>query len=137
MFLFDLLFVVAIAILLTVIFGSGYRERGAASFIMYFVILALGIWAIGGWIDPFGPTLFGVYFLTFSIAGLFLAILIAAIATPYDQRERAAKEAAYQRAAVENPNQQAAEDDVAVGFSIFFWILIIGLVIAITVNYIY
>ena len=133
MFWIDLLFVLLFAILLTSILsaGLGWRHPRSPGFapalIFLFVVLLLGMWAGGLWIVPVGPLLWDVPWLTFLLVGLLVALLILAAAAPATRpRPRTPTEAA-----------EETEEAVIAGtvFTAFFWVLVIGLLIAIVVGY--
>jgi hypothetical protein len=122
MFLMDLLFALVIGVLFTVLFAVLFRARGPwASLLVFFFIVFLAAWTGGLWLDPFGPPLFGVYWLPFLLIGLFFALLLAA-ATPPVPRTRT-------EAVVEAKAS-------ALAFNVFFWVLIVGLIVAVLVAYI-
>lgn len=125
MFFIDFLFVILITILLTLLLGSSYRSRGTSAFLFFVIILLLGTWAIGAYINPIGPLIMGVSWLSYLLVGLIIALLMTALA-----------------AAFAEPPQNGGEDDkldleIATGtaFNVFFWILFIILVIAIILSY--
>ncbi len=79
MFLVHFLFAALVAVLLTAIFAAGFRIRGPwANAAAFFTILLLATWAGGIWHTPFGPPLWGVYWLPFLIVGLIFALMLAA-----------------------------------------------------------
>lgn len=79
MFLKHLLLAILISLLLTGIFIWGFRKRGPwNSFLIFFVVVALGAWAGGIWFSALGPTLWGVHWLPFFIVGLIVSLLLAA-----------------------------------------------------------
>jgi hypothetical protein len=84
----------------------------------------LGAWAGGLWITPFGPTWFGISWLPFLMIAFFLALLLAA-ATP-TQRPRTRSQAIA---------QERAEEAAANTLNVFFWLLIVGFVVAIIAAY--
>lgn len=126
MFLIDLLFALAVALLLTAIFAVLFRTTGPwSSFWIFLVVVFLAAWVGGLWVVPLGPPLFDVYWLPFLLVGLFFALLMAA-AAPVVRAPRTPREAA---AEIE------AEREAATAFSVFFWILLVGLLIAVILGY--
>jgi hypothetical protein len=127
MFIIDLLFVLVIAVILTTIFGTALLKANWGSFLLaFFLILLFGTWAIGLWITPFGPVLWGGYWLTFLMIGLFIAVLLAAFTPPLNT--------SYQETSIEEENN--VEEVRWSALNIYFWILIIGLIIMILSWYI-
>lgn len=125
MFILDLLFALSIALILTLVFFGVFRNRAPwIYFVAFFVIVFLASWAGGLWIIPFGPTMFSVTWLPFSLAGLFFALLLVGAA--------ANRPTTYQHETVE---QRETKGAVSLIFIISFWILVIGLVVAIILGY--
>ncbi len=119
-----------IALLLTLIFGVGLGGRGwGAGILVFFVVLFLATWAGGLWIGPYGPPLWGVSWLTFLLVGLFVVLLLAALA-PRPPRTGGPGTRVAKR---ETEAPEGDTDVMAVGA--FFWILMFGLIIAIIAAY--
>jgi len=132
MFWIELLTIVLFAVALASILGWGFGWRHpaggdgvAASIVFLFVILMMAMWAFGAWLPPWGPVWYGAPWLTFLLIGLFVSLLILAVATP-TRRPRTPTEAA----------AEAREEAVAAtAFGAFFWILLLGLLIAVLVSF--
>jgi hypothetical protein len=121
MFVWDLVFAIAVGLALAAIFSLIFRRTGPwASFFVFFSIIALAAWAGGVWLQPVGPPLFGVFWIPFLIFGFIFAILMAAAAPRRVYRSR-----------------RQAGDDIAViaAFDVFFIVLVVVLVAAIIVGY--
>jgi len=125
MFFIDLLFALAVALLLTLIFAAILGARGPLGQCLgLFARRFSGRWAGGLWITPFGPPLFDTYWLPFLFVGLIFALLLAAVAPVAPPRTR--------REAI----AQAREEEAAVAaLTVFFWILIIALAGAVVLAY--
>jgi len=123
---FALVFALVLSWLLVSVLGwqRPAREGTWAGIALLFVLLFLFVWAGGVWVSPFGPTLWGGYFLPFLIVGIVLALVFAAIIPP--RRPRTAQEA------IEEARTEAAID---AAFSAFFWVLVIVLLISIVAHY--
>jgi hypothetical protein len=66
----------AIALVLSLVFAAVIRRRGPrVGFFWFFLLIFLATWAIGVWVQPFGPSLWGGYWLPFLIAGFIVALL--------------------------------------------------------------
>ncbi|MFO7985832.1 MAG: hypothetical protein R6U38_08190 [Desulfatiglandaceae bacterium] len=125
MFIMDFLIALLIALLLTAIFAGALRgHRFGTALIFFFVVLLLGTWAGGVWITPLGPRLWGVSWLSFVLVGLFFALVLTA-ALPPDPGRRPPKPAS------------RTEENAApiVMFGLFFWVLIVASIVAITAHY--
>ena len=131
--LFVLAFAVALSSLLTWGFGWRHPARrggGGASLLFLFLVLVFAMWAGGAWIPRWGPVAYDTPWLTILLVGLFISLLILALAAPTHPRpHRAAGGAATASAATRD------EETIGVVFGIFFWVLIIGLVAAIVFRY--
>lgn len=132
--LVDFIVAFVFALVLTWIFGAAVGTTGPWSgFWVFFVMVLLFTWAIGLWVRPLGPALWGVYWLPYVIFGLFVALLIAA-AAPGDVRTRAPGRPPA-------PGSTMPEDAAAAGtviaVSVFVWIALAVLALAILVGYVW
>ncbi len=126
MVLISLLFSLVIACIFTAIFAAGFRKHKTVPVLLGFlIILFLATCAVGIWMTPVGPLLFGVSWLPFLIVGLLVALLLTAIIAPA-RPPHSDKEAAQER--------RVAVEMIA-AFDLFFWILAIGLCIVIVVRF--
>ena len=124
MFFGHLLFALVIALILAAVFGAGIRRhRWGADLMFFFILLFLFTWAGGIWITPFGPYVWGVPFFSFFLVGLLFALLLAAL-IPGSARSTDPRE-----------NIQA-EREAAIAVDALFWVLIVGLLIAIIFAYV-
>ena len=127
MFLADLLIAFLITIVLVAIFGIFVRgEAIGAGLFWFFLLIFLATWAGGIWLAPIGPPLFGVSWLGFLLVGLIFALLIMALLPPAAPRPRTPGEV---REEVE------AEAGAFAALNIFFWILLVGFIVAIVASY--
>lgn len=123
----DFLAVLFLALILSSLltWGFGWRhparsEPVGASVVFVFLVLGLGMWAFGAWIPPVGPIWFGTAFVDLLLIGLFISLLILALAGPRrlpKTREEAVAEV-------------RESETAAVVFGTFFWLFVLGLVIA-------
>ena len=126
MFFLDLLFVLVITLIFTGIFAAGFRrQRAWNDFLWFFVILFFMTWAFGGWLTPFWPTFFGVFWGPFFITALLIALLLTSFTEPRPPRN--ARERAIQEEEAKNTRFV---------LDAFFWVLIIGLIVVIIIRYI-
>jgi hypothetical protein len=134
MFFIDLAFVFVIALALSLFLAVflGWRPRGkmestaGISALFLFMILFLAVWAGGVWITPFGPALWGVYWLPFVVVGILTALLLLAAGAPPPRRPRTRMDA------VQQAEKEWAAERV---FNIFFGILAVGLLVSIVLAY--
>jgi NADH:ubiquinone oxidoreductase subunit 6 (subunit J) len=132
MFLAHLLVAFLVALLLSLLLiplrrpqSAQAKTSTAVGVLFLFFILFLGTWAGGLWITPFGSPWLGVYWMPFVVAGLFVALLVAAT----DQSSRRS----YERKETEPDHVEHAA--LATAFGLLFWILIMALAIAIVAGY--
>ncbi|TVS19907.1 MAG: hypothetical protein EA424_06640, partial [Planctomycetaceae bacterium] len=92
------------------------RVSTAVGVLFLFFILFLGTWAGGLWITPFGSPWLGVYWLPFVVAGIFVALLVAAT----DQSSRRSDESE------EADPDRVEHAALATAFGLLFWILIMA-----------
>lgn len=128
----DLLFVLVLALILSSVlaWGFGWRHPAradavGASMLFLFFILMLAMWAGWAWLPAWGPLLYGTPWLTLLLVGVLLSLLVLALVVP-SRPTRPPR-----------GTTEPAEDVAAVGtiFGIFFWILMVGLLIAIISRY--
>jgi hypothetical protein len=100
----------------------------APFFIFFFLLLFPLIWAAGVWLTPVGPPLWGVPWLGFLLASLFLLVLLLAAAVPSGPPRRTGD------VTPENAREEALKGTV-VFFGLFFWVLVIGAAAAVITRY--
>jgi hypothetical protein len=124
----DLFFVVVVALLFSIILAVPLRwrhprrsEGGWLAAVFLFMLFLFGVWAIGAWASPVGPPLWGRAWLPFVVAGVVIALIVAAV-SPANPRPDLATEP-----------RDAASSAVVTVFGILFWLTVIvmlGLAIA-------
>jgi hypothetical protein len=122
----DFLFALAVGLLLTVIFAAGFRVRGPwGVWWVFLLIVFLAAWVGAVWVRPVGPPLFGVNWLPLLFMGVLFAVLLAAAIPSSPPRTRA-----------EAVAQARAEETAVAVFGAFFWILLVGLLVAVVLGYV-
>jgi hypothetical protein len=101
------------------------KASTAVGVLFLFFILFLGTWAGGLWIMPFGSPWLGVYWMPFLVAGVFIALVVAAT----DQSSWRSKEREDTR------SDRVERAALATAFGLLFWILIMALLLAIYAGY--
>lgn len=115
----EIVAIIIIALLVTAIFGYGFRSRGPwGTFWSFFLVLILGMWLVAIWIDPIGPVYYGIALIDFLFVGLLLALLLAAATPPRRYGSPTAQE----------------PEDTAVVLGAFFWIMLLIFVLAIIIG---
>ena len=131
----DLLFAALVALLIAaVLIGVvGWRHprqtgAGPAALFLFVFLLAV-IWAGGVWSTPYGPPLWGSYWLPFLIVGLVSALIILALSP----------DARLPGEAPQVPPGPTDTEIVTAGilglFGIFFWILLFAAALAVMLRY--
>lgn len=126
----DLLFAFLVAVILTslLVIGFGWRYPGrqgaGVAAIFLFLVFFFMVWALAAWTAPFGPPLWGSYWLPFVVIGVLLALLILAISAP----TRLPRDEVEEQAVVSSA--------VLVTFGTFFWVLLLGALISIIIGYV-
>ena len=133
----DITVVMAIALILTAVFAGGFRRTGPwEGWWVFFLVVVLGGWMAALWARPIGPPVYGVAWLPILCVGLVLALLMAAATPPREHRiDRGSPEDLDHPSTADQPRGDTAEVARAVTLSMFFWIMILGLLVAIVVGY--
>jgi hypothetical protein len=127
MVVIDFTFALLLALIISAVLILGFRRRGPgplAGFLFFFILFFAAVWAGGIWLTPVGAPTWGATtsILSFLIAGIVLLLFIAAI-TPTHRLPR------------ETPREAEVVATTITVFSIFFWILLVGLTAAILFRY--
>lgn len=88
-------FVIALVVAALLISVAGYRwPVGTAAWpgaMFVFLLLFLGVWAAGVWMDGVGPQLWGVFWVPFIATGVLLGLMILALAPEAEPPSTAAE----------------------------------------------
>lgn len=143
MFFVEFLFAFFIALLFMGI-GFGllrdthyYSGRRWRDFLSLFFLFMLVIWTAGLWLTPVGPVAYDVYWAPYTFGGVFLLLLLAAIALPGtgNKHQRGFQEPELREVAKQEREEREAAEVVAPLFGFFFWILVVVLIVAIVAGY--
>lgn len=122
-----------IAVILTGLYVLVTRNSARRTGLIWlFLLIFLAIWAGGVWIRPFGPTLWGLHWLVFVLAGLLIGLLLIIILPGKPPEGRHETLNMLERVELE----KELETLTYITLGISFWILIIGLVIAIILHHV-
>ena len=126
MILWDLFFVLGIGFVITAIFTLGFRKVGWWRGVeLFFLFIILTSWAGKLWIHEIGPSIVGVFWLPMVVIGFIFALIIAGALLTSPMRESDAIHI--------EESEESAENAI----SVFFWILLAGLVAMIILGYVY
>jgi hypothetical protein len=124
----ELVFALAVALFLTVVFAViGRQAKSARRVLIFFIIIFFGAWAGGIWLTPVGPVLLGVYWLSFFAVGLIFALVMEAVAA-FSGKSLSQSQ--------EEKTDTKEEGEIESVMWIFFWVLIVGFVAAIVFGYV-
>jgi len=128
-FLVALIVALLVAVLLIGALDWEYPGRGggAIALFLFFMMLLLFIWASGGWLTPFGPVVYGVYWLPFLMVGIFILMLLAA------SGPRRPSQMPTDSASFKGQGKTSRETLLAA----IFWLLILFLLAALIIRYTY
>ena len=129
MILYYVSFAVIVGLLLAFVFSLLlFRKSWAESFWVFFIFIFLAAWVAGLWVTPFGPVAYDVSWATFFLGGLLFALVLSAFIPPaYYERRRPPKED------IEGTRTGIYFAEL---LSVYFWLLVIFLVVAIVLAYI-
>lgn len=128
MFLMEFVLALLIALILSIIFVYGFRRPGPwPNFLVFFIIIFLAAWAGGLWINPIGPSVRGMFWLPFLLAGIIFALLLAAATPPPAEQSTTI--------VLKTKEQAKKEERIKTALNLFLWILIIALTVFIIVAY--
>lgn len=120
----ELLFALVIALVLVAIFTYGFGRAGPwGGFLWFFVLVFLGAWAIGAWVEPVGPVAWGVAWVPIFFGALLIGLLVAAI-PPAEPRPVTGTDA-----------EESAAAAGAVGA--LFWLLLLLLIMIVALSWVF
>lgn len=132
MILADMIAILFLALILSSVltWGFGWRHPGrheplGPSLLFLFLLMGLAMWAGGAWIPLWGPVWAGMHVVDFLIIGLFVSLLVLAVATP----------AKKPKTPIENVEEIREAEAVGTIFGVFFWILIFGFIMVGLLSY--
>jgi len=121
-----------IAVVLTGVYMLLTRGTGRRTGIVWlFLMIFLAVWAGGVWLRPFGPTVWGIHWMVFLLVGLIIVLFLFILIPRKAPRGRL--ETLDMLESIEKEKQ--LEKVAYITLSIFFWILLSLLVIAILLRY--
>ena len=130
MLILDLLAALVVAIILSALFAlATRRDARKKGLIWLFLLIFLVTWSGGIWARPFGPTLWGVHWLTFFLVGVIVALVLAVFSHPRGRRETLDMLERMEE-------EKVMEEATYVTLSLFFWLLLIALIVAVAVRYV-
>jgi uncharacterized membrane protein len=125
--LVSLIYLLLLAIVISVVFSYGFRARGPwGTFWTFFAVVFLAIWAADVWVSPVGPYWRNVYWLPPLAVGVLIALLLAAATPSPKARER-----------VETERHETPEESTRIALSAFFWIMLLFLIAAVIAGFMF
>lgn len=132
MFIYDMLLAIVLAIIVIAILTptGRYRARNTSGvWLFFFPLLFLLIWSVGAWLTPVGPSLAGVYWLSFAIPALFLLLLLFALSNPSGPSRKDSDVTPVDA-------EEEATAGTVIAFTVFFWTVIAAALLAVIVRYV-
>ena len=112
------------AILVAIVGWDGYAAGGWPTAVVLFGVLFLMTWVGGLWLSPIGPQLWGAEWIPFVATGFVMALLLAALLPLHGPRSRHLA-----------ADQADAKEVVRTTMSVFFWVLLAVLAVAVGLHY--
>ena len=120
------------AVILTGLYMFMTREAGQRTGLIWlFLIIFLAIWAGGIWLRPFGPTVWGIHWIVFLSVGLIIVLFLFILIPRKAPRGR--HETLDMLDRIEE--EKKLEKVTYITLSVFLWVLLSVLVIAILLHY--
>lgn len=124
------------ALLITVLIGSIaawmlIRTGGGFDVPSLFILIFLCAWAGGVWLRPFGPTLIGVFWMPFMLAGLTIAAIVLFVAPKRPPKNRRETIEYLEKTA----RTEALKNAAAVSLKLYARLLIVLLIAVIVIRY--
>jgi hypothetical protein len=137
MFIWHIISAIVIGVLITIVFVYIFNRKGPWSNAgVFFLIIFLSMWAANLWIEPFGPSFLGIYWLPVVLTGLIFALLLAAAEIPSED-SRTQDETMIEAEIEEKVRSDSSRNRMSdLLLWTFFGILSCALVIAIVVGYV-
>jgi len=134
MILLEILAALLVSLVLSALFALATWKRGKRQGLVWlFLIIFFATWAGGLWMRPFGPTLWGIHWLSFLLVGVLVALILAA--SQARPKPRGRDETIEM---LESMRQRREVEQVAwVTLTIFFWVLMLALLSAILFRYVF
>lgn len=122
----DFLIALVIALFFTIVLVvSGQKHRSWKRIITIFLIMLFASWAGGVWITPVGPAFLGIYWVSFLIVALILALIMETISALHAVPED-----------IDKRETRKKEESLEILISASFLILLIVFIIVIIIGYI-
>jgi hypothetical protein len=130
MIIVESLFALGVALFLTVVFTVvGRRAKSRLWVIVFFLLVFLSAWAGGIWLNPLGPSILGVFWLSYFVVGLIFALALEAVAAFHSGPVRPGS------AEIRMDEKEGRE--MKSMLSMFFWVLLLTFIVAIVLGYIH
>lgn len=138
-------FLVALVLSAVFVAALGWRRPGdeaadealGGGALFFFLILFLATWAGGAWLAPVGAA-WSASWLPFLVVGFLVALVLAAVVPTRDERwrwRRPRRDGGAVGAAAIAAERDREAAELAAGFGVFFWALLLGLAFAILIAY--
>ena len=117
------------AMLVLAVTANRYRAWPVA--LWFFLLIFLGTWALGAWLEPIGPRVLGVRWAPFGLVAVVLALVIAAVVAAVEGPPTKGPTGP----GTGPPDYEAPVAGVGCALSVFFWLFVVVAVVAIATRY--
>jgi hypothetical protein len=132
-FFLELIIALGVALILSAMFAWATQRAGRRTGLIWiFLLMFFATWAGGAWLKPFGPTLWGVHWLSFLTIGIIVALVLAVLTPQRGPRGRHETLDMLERIEQEKELEKIAY----ITLSVFFWILLAVLALVLVIRYV-
>jgi uncharacterized membrane protein len=132
MLIYDAIAAFVVALIVSALFVLFTRRRGRRTgFVWLFLIVFLATWSGGVWIEPIGPSLWGIYWISFFLVGIVVALIMVVFSYQKPPMGRHETLAMLERM----EERERLREATYVTLSLFVWLLLIAFVVALALRY--
>jgi hypothetical protein len=132
MFIYDAIVAFVVAAIVSALFVLFTRKRGRRTgFIWLFLIIFLASWSGGAWLKPIGPALWGIHWLSFLLVAIVVGLIMAVFSYQKPPMGRHETLAMLERM----EERERLREATYITLSLFVWVLLIALVVAVILRY--
>jgi len=132
MFISDAIAAFLVAIIVSALYVLFTKRRGRRTGIIWlFLIVFLATWSGGVWLKPIGPALWGIHWLSFLFVGIVVGLIMAVFSYQKPPMGRQETLAMLERM----EEREMLREATYITLSLFVWILLIALVVAVILRY--
>jgi hypothetical protein len=132
MFIYDAIAALIVAVSVSALFVLFTKRRGRRTGLIWlFLIVFLATWSGGVWIKPIGPSLWGIHWLGFFLVGIMVGLIMAVFSYQKPPMGRHETLAMLERM----EERERLREATYITLSLFVWVLLIALIVAVILRY--